>query len=306
MAALLKLVRWKNLIIVALTQLGLQYLVIIPYFKRGNMEAALDAPHFFLLVLSTMLIAAGGYIINDIIDYSIDLINKPNKVILNNGIAKQGAWLLYWGLTLAGFALSLYLAIHIENIPLVTLYPSAVLLLFLYSRYFKQRVLIGNIVVSIFCAFVAGIVWFAERHTISALKVNHLEEGLYLQYILGIYLTFAFLSTLYREIIKDMEDVEGDLLYGCQTLPIVFGNQVAKNIALTTGFLLLAFLLHTAYFQWQFNNWSSLLFIAIVINVPLLYSFYLLYEASTSADFAKLSTIAKVIMLLGLILLLLL
>lgn len=303
MKAYVHILRPANLIIVAVTQFLIQHLVLVPAFEQANLSPALDLVHFGLLALSTVLIAASGYVINDIIDYEIDKVNKPEKLFINRLIPMQTAKIYYWSLVAIGFFISLYLAIYIENLPLLSLYPAAVLLLFCYSKYFKQRVLIGNIVVSIFCAFVAGIVWFAERHTYAELWENDPNAAQYLQFILAFYLIFAFLSTMFREIVKDVEDTEGDRLYECRTLPIVYGVQVSKVVAAIFGLLLVAFLGLTIQQLLHYGNKIGLLFLIVAILAPLLFALFRLAKATNSKDFARLSSLTKLIMLAGLLLL---
>ena len=302
----LRLVRFPNLIIVALTQYLLQYLILAPAFRQGGVAPALDFLHFTLLVISTLIIAAGGYIINDIVDYPIDAINKPEKVIITRKISVKNAYRLYYGLSLLGFIISLYLAFYVENIPLVLIYPAAVLLLWSYSVHFKKRVLIGNIIVSIFCAFVAGIVWFAERHTFTELWEKAPGVAEQVQFILTFYLIFAFLSTMFREIIKDMEDVKGDETLHCRTLPLVFGIKIGKGVAALFGVSLLAFLIYLGQELWESKHFLQLGFVTLAIIAPLVVALLLLVKAALAREFHRLSTLAKFIMLTGLILLFLL
>ncbi len=299
----LQLIRPPNLIIVAITQFLIQYLVLVPAFQEVGITSALDLFHFSLLAFSTVLIAAGGYVINDIIDYEIDVINKPERLIINRLISMRAAYLYYGFLTILGFFISLYLAIYIDNLPLLSLYPMAVGLLFCYSKYFKQRVLIGNVVVAIFCAFVAGIIWFAERNTYAQLWESNPESATYLQFILGFYLLFAFIATMFREIVKDMEDVEGDRLYNCRTLPIVYGFKTAKIVAFLFGILLVIFLCFTAWRIFEYGHLYGLLFLIIAILVPVFVVLFLLNKATIASDFKRLSTLTKFIMLSGLLLL---
>lgn len=300
--AILKLIRFPNLLIVAFTQFLLQYIVIAPSFKAAGIDPALDNIHFFLLVLATVAITISGYIINDILDYELDLINKPEKVIINKYISTKKAFRIYHLNNLVGFIISLYLAIHIQNIPLVSIYPVAISLLFLYSKYLKQKAFWGNFVVALFCAFVAGIVLFAERKGFFQLSG---EEFRWVKIIFIAYFIFAFLSTLYREIIKDIEDFEGDHHKGYETLPIKYGVPFAKSMALFIGVILLIFIGWWMTLQMTFLNSVGLLITVIALNfIPLFISLIYLIKAQSKKSYSLLSQLAKYIMVSGLLYLL--
>ncbi|MEO1624178.1 MAG: UbiA family prenyltransferase [Bacteroidota bacterium] len=198
-----QLIRLPNLFIVLLTQYFIYYILILPAYRASSLAPQLDGPHFALLVLTTILIAAGGYIINDIKDRHIDQKNRPDRLIIGPFISLQTARMAYWLVGLGGLGIALYLAIYIDNLPLVLLYPSAVFLLWWYSHQLKRMPLWGNLIVSLFCAFVAGIVWFAERHGMAALLEQQPSLGMRTQAMLLTYLIFAFVSTLYR-LLMDM------------------------------------------------------------------------------------------------------
>ncbi len=300
--AFLRLIRFPNLLIVALTQYLLQYIVIAPSFKAGGIERALDELHFFLLVLATISITISGYIINDILDYDLDLINKPEKIIVNKFISVKNAFRIYHFINLTGFVISFYLAFHIQNIPLVLIYPAAIFLLFIYSRYLKKKAIWGNLVVAIFCAFVAGIVLFTERNGFFQLSGTAFQT---VNFIFIAYFVFAFLSTFYREIIKDIEDFKGDQSKGFETIPIKFGVPFAKTAALFFGIGLLLLIVWWMFLQISFFN-SIKLLIAVFVLVfePVFISLILLKKANTKQDFSKSSTLAKYIMLSGLLYLL--
>jgi 4-hydroxybenzoate polyprenyltransferase len=302
----LKLIRFPNLIIIVLTQYLLQYLILIPAFQEAELSPLLDHFHFTILVFSTVLIAAGGYIINDLEDYKIDLLNKPEKVIINQFISKKNAWKLYWGISLFGFSISLYLAIYVKNLPLIFIYPTAIFFLFIYSKSLKKSVLWGNIIVSIFCAFVAGIVIFAERENVWLLNYDNLIAGNKVVELFGFYLLFAFFSTMFREIIKDLEDEDGDRKNGCRTLPIVFGKTAAKWVGIFFGNILLLILGYWLFLRKEngFDFGFSYLLIGIVF--PLIFSIAKLFLAKTKKEFHLLSQISKYIMLSGILYLLIL
>jgi 4-hydroxybenzoate polyprenyltransferase len=297
--AFLKLVRFPNLVIVALTQYLLQYLVLVPALREASLSPILDPFHFALLVTTTILIAAGGYLINDLLDYEADLVNKPEAVFVNRVFAKQTVWVFYLTTTLAGFAIAWYLAAYVEKLPLVLIYPTAVLLLYYYSKSFKKMPLIGNVVVAIFCAFVAGVVLFADRENFAQMA----GEGGEVAVLFGGYLWFAFLSTLLREIVKDIEDMEGDTWLGLKTLPLRFGEKTAKKWAIGIGAALLISLLVFVLWLWQRQESGSAVFTIAGVAIPLSYLIFLIIKADTKSDYSKASLTAKIVMLLGLVLL---
>lgn len=305
MIAYIKLIRFSNLLIVAFTQYLLEFFILIPALSIAGINPILDSPRFILLVISTMLIAAGGYVINDIEDVEIDRINKPEKQIVSRLITVRQAWIYYYALFFVGLLISLYLALYIDNLPLLSLYPAAWLLLYLYSRYFKKMALIGNVTVAFFCAFVAGIVWFAERYAYSELFEVLPAAGKSVTELFSIYIFFAFISTLYREIIKDIEDYEGDAQNDCKTLPIIAGLKVAKSTSIALGLVFLGALFYLIFYV-NINQQDpivALSFIIIAMLLPLAYSLILLVKSATKKDYKLLSRFAKFLMLTGILLL---
>ncbi|MFK7933876.1 MAG: geranylgeranylglycerol-phosphate geranylgeranyltransferase [Saprospiraceae bacterium] len=302
----LRLIRFPNLIIVAFTQFLIQYAVLVPTFTTANLLPALPPIQFSLFVFSTVIIAATGYIINDILDADIDKINQPERLIISKYLSKKRAWQLYFTLTFIGFIISLYLAFFVKNLPLVFIYPSAISLLAAYSFYLKKMPFWGNLVVSIFCAFVPGVVLFAERLTYLQLQSTNYQLFTKSTLIIGGYVTFAFISTLFREIVKDMEDVEGDLRYDCRTLPIAIGIPKTKWIVIAIGVLFLLILVQLATILKFQKWWLALSFSTVFLIIPLLLLLYYLYQSVKPAEFHRVSTGAKLLMLNGLLLLIIL
>jgi 4-hydroxybenzoate polyprenyltransferase len=223
------------------------------------------------------------------------------------------AYQLYGSVVAIGFLISSYLAWYIHDFGQLLIYPLAVAMLWAYSKWWKKQVLVGNIVVSVFCAFVAGVVLYAERGYFDLFWKEYYfksqnpgfstytEGGAKAVQVFADYMWFGFFSTLFREIIKDMEDLQGDAAQGCKTLPIVYGTNIAKIIAFIAAslFLYKSFL----FLQYQyFNNaYLSLNFFLIGIVFPVLYACILLWKAKYKKDFTFLSKLAKFIMLSGLI-----
>ncbi len=300
-----QLFRPINLLIVAITQYLLQYLVLIPALSEVGLNPLLDNFHFFLLVSTTVLIATGGYVVNDIIDYKTDLVNKPEKVVVNNKLSKNTALLIYGIICIIGAIIAYYLAIYVNNRSLFFIYPVAVILLYLYSGWFKKMPLSGNIIVAIFCAGVAGIVLFAERETYSQLHSGRPALTANITEIFVGYIVFAFLSTLLREVVKDMEDVEGDKLSGLRTFPIVFGINKSKSLSSIISYLIFIGLLYSSYWLAVNSKFIALAFLIVGIFVPLTYLLNIIKKSKSKVDYSRLSKLTKAIMLSGLVLLIL-
>lgn len=301
--AWLRLMRFPNLLIVALTQYLIYLFVFYLNFDLADLSPTLNSWEFALLVISTICIAAGGYIINDILDCEIDRINKPDRLIIGKEITRTKAKQSYLIIIFLGGIIALHLAIQTDNLPLFILYPIAVLLLYLYSKYFKKSFLIGNWIVGLFCAFVAGIVWVAELPSLKLYQIQEAQKAHYLERVLMFYLLFAFLSTTFRELVKDMEDIEGDRLEGCRTLPIVWSIEKGKWIAVGNALLLFLVVLWLGYYISNYTPLAQLVLAILAIQLPLLYSIIKTIRARTSSDFHSISQTLKIMMLLGLILL---
>ncbi|MCG8331733.1 MAG: geranylgeranylglycerol-phosphate geranylgeranyltransferase [Chitinophagales bacterium] len=303
LSAYARLVRLPNLLIVALTQFFIYYSLLLPALSLHNLSPLLDDWHFALFVLVTLIITAGGNIINDIVDCQIDLINRPQKVVIDRVISKFKGYQLYWGILLIGLLLSVYLAIHVGNIRLVIIYPIAVTALHFYSISFKQKVLVGNLLIAVFCAGVAGIVWFAERQIIEELGRMNSEIASRIQLIFIWYMVFAFLSTLYREIVKDLEDLDGDQA-AYRTFPVVHGEKKAKVFALTIGLALLVFIIIMILKETYLFSLLAVSLMILLVCLPLLYTIYKLLKANNTSQYRHVSQWIKGIMLGGLMVLL--
>ncbi|MDZ7876618.1 MAG: geranylgeranylglycerol-phosphate geranylgeranyltransferase [Saprospiraceae bacterium] len=315
MKSLFRLVRLPNLVIVAATQYALQYAILLPELGKIGLKPLLPDFQFFLLVGSTVLIAAGGYVVNDIEDVDIDRLNKPEKKrIVERVYPLSMCWKIYWGITILGFIISLYLAFFVRDFVQLAIYPAAVFLLWAYSKWFKRQFLIGNVVVAGFCAFVAWVVLYAQclstplpsmvDYTISPEELNLQNYAFKVRSIFGGYAVFAFISTLFREIIKDIEDVTGDKAQNCRTLPIVLGVKMSRFIALLIGGLFATILLILSYLFFISSSkpdYLKLLLLNLTITLPVFYALFLLINAKEKTDYSRLSVIAKLIMLSGLI-----
>lgn len=262
-----RLTRVWNLIIVALAQyLTAAFLI--------DFKTVLD-PRLFILSASTVLIAAGGYIINDYYDIKIDLINKPQRVVIGKAITRRYAILFHTVLSIIGVILGLVLSWKIAVVNLVS-----ATILWWYSNYLKRQPFIGNLVV----ALLTGVaIWLVD----SLYKTGHM--------LIVTYAGFAFFMTLIREIIKDMEDLKGDQTFGCQTLPIVWGMRRTKYVIYVIVVIFLAVVILVDY---RFRNLPIHYFLLFLFP-PMLWFIIRLIAADTKRDFSWLSRFCKIILLLG-------
>lgn len=267
-----KLVRVPNLLIIAMTQYMACIFLVGP---RAAWRTYLLDYHLLLLVLSTVLIAAAGYIINDYYDVKIDTINKPKRVVVGRILRRRIAMSAHTALNVLGLAIGFYLGkeVFAYNI-------AAAFLLWLYSNQLKRLPFVGNLVIALLTA--------ASLSILAAYYKQH-EDLIY------IYAVFAFFISLIREIIKDMEDVKGDATFGCQTLPIVWGIRRTKVLlyVLTASFLLVVFSL-TSYLHWYL-----LFYFFLFVLLPVVWFIIRLVKADTRKEFSYLSNLCKLIMLGG-------
>lgn len=265
--AMLRLTRAGNLIIIAFAQ----------YFTAACLIGLHTVKDFRLLlvVTSTVMIAAAGYIINDYYDVKIDYINKPERVVIGKAVPRRFAILFHVLLSAAGILLGTAVSLKIGAINVLSVF-----LLWLYSNSLKRIAFVGNFTV----ALLTGM---------SILLVDFLYQAV--NPLIFIYAIFAFFMTLIREIIKDIEDLKGDNTFGCKTLPIVLGMRKTKYIIyfILALFSSLVIIVNHLYSALPFSYYMVFLF------VPLGMFLYWLIRADMKKDFTMLSSICKAIMLLG-------
>ncbi len=265
-----------------------------------------EDPHhfkgFILLLLASVLIAAAGYIINDYFDLNIDQINKPSKVVVNSVINRR--WVIFWHmcLSLLGIYCTIFALPLAQFWHLILANMFSVVFLWIYSTSLKKQLLIGNILISLLTAWVIGILYFS-KYPLSNFSnsENSYQQNVRFFRLSVLYAAFAFIISLIREVIKDMEDVEGDRKYGCRTMPIVWGINVSKVFVSVWLIVLMATLVILQLYVIQLGWWLSVLYCIILILSPLFYVFKKLYRAQTASDFHHLSVVIKVVMLSGIL-----
>lgn len=300
--AFFRMIRLPNLIFIALTQVLFYECIIRPVLDPLQLPAEIDRISLIFLILASLFIAAAGYIINDYFDINIDQVNKPEKNVVDSVVSRR--WAMLWHFVISGIGVLLSIYVYIRSslwyIPLANL--GCVFLLFVYSLTLKKKLLIGNIVISFLTAWVIVILFLSE------VKIFHTqaltEDLIASQKIvrLGLlYSSFAFIITLIREAIKDMEDLAGDMKYGCRTMPIVWGVNATKIYVAVWLVVLLAMVIIAQVYVSQFRWWWPSIYSTLFIILPLGFLLVKLFSASTPKQFHTLSTVTKLVMLSGIL-----
>lgn len=305
--ALLKLVRIENLIMTGITMYLIRYFILKKVLTEHNTELGLNDSLFFLLVLSTILIAAAGYIINDYFDVKTDMINHPDTVVVDRIIKRRWAIILHMSFTFIGILLGVYCALKTGYLRLAIFHFGAATLLWFYSTHFKKQLLVGNIVVSLLTASVVFLPFVYEMGLMQRLDPGFAFENK--QIILSsfkvvfIYALFAFITSMAREIIKDMEDFEGDKQTGGYTMPIYWGMQTSKLAAfflIVITLLLLMFVIYNTFKVYRTVVSTDIIYIVATLILPMFVLLWLIIKASTPRNFKRASLFLKFIMLMGL------
>lgn len=301
LVAFLRLIRLLNLLFIAMTQVLFQYAIVQPITRQMPAPVILPTYQFILLVLSSVLIAAAGYIINDYFDMNIDLINKPQKLVVEKHIRRRWAILWHMGLSMMGIVISFYLSWKTGAWWLGFANTACVIGLWFYSTTFKKKMLSGNIIISLMTAWVVLVVgslqWKAGSWGWDELNAYNLK----MIRLTFLYAGFAFIISVIREVIKDMEDLPGDERYGCRTMPIVWGVNASKVFAATWMVVLIAALVVVQIYVLPFQWWWPALYCTLLIIAPLVYLLRKLYTAVTPKDFHHISNGLKFVMLTGIL-----
>ena len=301
--AWLRLIRWPNLLIVALTQFAAWSCVILPFHK----PEVLTFGNFLLLSLSTVLIAAGGYIINDYFDIRIDVINKPDKVILERDIPRRLAIIVHSVLNVVALLLAAAVALPAGHPEWLLLQLSCTALLWKYSTTWKRQFMVGNVVVSLMTALtiIALMLYEPMLSSPRADATGDHQQWLNPFAALLIFSLFAFILTWMREIVKDMEDYKGDDAEGCLTMPIQWGLLGSTRFVQALGaiaiFILLAAMVWIALHIEDPWTFIPLYFVTGTVILPLGFCLRRLQEGATSEHYHVVSRKLKEIMVFGVI-----
>jgi 4-hydroxybenzoate polyprenyltransferase len=307
----LRLIRWSNLLIILLTQLLVWGCVLVPLQQYGDGTAFLLTPlNFSLLCLSTILIAAAGYIINDYFDIRIDAINKPDKVILERQIPRRLAIIVHSAMNVLALVLAGIVARQAHHLEWLLLQVFCTLILWRYSTTWKRQFMIGNVMVALMTALTVVALMIYEPGIYQAKAIIpgwHVVMGwpgngtINPFFVILFVAFFAFILTWMREIVKDMEDYKGDDAEGCVTMPIQWGLLKTMRFTQMLGAIAIIVLTYAGYRLLYLNFWSVFLgiYLFLALIIPLFIWMLYLPRKATTAHFHAASRYLKIIMVLG-------
>ncbi len=307
--SILRLIRFPNLVIIAATQYAMRYLLMEPLLPSQTFSLQFGEVQFGLLVLSTIFIAAAGYIINDYFDTQSDMINKPARVVVGVRISRRVAMTLHALLNIIGVGLGVYLAFYVEIPSLSFVFVLATGLLWFYSTSYKRQFLVGNLSVAFLTGLVPLMVVLFEipllnREYGQVMLRNEASFNYIFAWVAG-FSFFAFLTTLIREVIKDAEDFEGDMAYGMKTVPILLGTFWTKfavvGMILVTLCLLVFLLLKYIMFSVEPADYFSMIYFLIFLVIPLIMLMIQVITAKDKRGYRRASTLIKMVMLTGIL-----
>ncbi len=295
----LKLIRWQNVLMVLMTQVLTFSFIVVPLHDAPDQFAL----PFLTLMLASFFIVSGGYIINDYYDVEIDRKNKPGKMVVGKQISRQHALQIYLLHSLLGALTGIYTAILLKSVFFGLLFILAIAILWLYSYQLKKTLFWGNIVVAIMAAApvysVLMVVFFSEWSEAGGVRQWFVSNQRLVAFVFG-YSFFAVTTHFMREIVKDIQDMDGDKAYRCMTVPIRYGK--TKSVGIVKGLVVavMFFLLMGFYILYQ-EGFLLMSFYSIVLMAVMVFITIRLSKAESSADFGRAGTLIKWLMLFGIL-----
>ena len=304
---IMRLVRWSNLLFLAALVWVMEKWVAVPILNKAAFGEQVPWYILLLVILATVLIASGGYVINDYFDVKIDRINRPDELIVTRTISKPAAMRLSIALSAAGIVCGLVIAILLRSWTLGILFVIIPGLLWFYSSSYKRLFMVGNLIIALLAGMTPMVVAMTNVAQLQLrfapiLPYTTLTHDLYAW--LGGFALFAFLLTWMREIVKDMQDQMGDRELECHSMPVVWGDTWTKVFVTILILITLAVIGHLWYHVLPFPiGWNSLStrYIVLGIITPLLGALGLLWAAKIPSDYKNCQLLIKFTMFLGML-----
>ncbi len=299
--AFLRMIRLPNLLFIVLTQFLFYTCIILPVLDSAHLQPVININLFILLIVASVLIAAAGYIINDYFDINIDNINKPQGNVVDKIVSRRWAMAWHFILSGSGIILSGYISWKTGLWYIVISNFICVFLLFGYSISLKKKLLSGNVLISLLSAWVILVLCLSEMKFYNLTDPDFLLASNKIIRLGFIYAGFAFISSLIREAIKDIEDLEGDEKYGCKTMPILWGVNATRIFISVWLIVLIVVVSILQVYVIPFHWWWPVVYSFLLIILPLCLIFYRLFKATTQKNYHSLSTLTKLVMLSGIL-----
>ena len=278
----------------AFMQLVFRYL----FLEQSYVDLALSDFNYILLVIATVCVAAGGYVINNIMDQETDEIAKPQNRVVGVSISETVAYNWYIGLTIVGVGIGFYLSNVIYKPTFASMFILVATLLYMYATSFKQIPLLGNVVVALLLS--TSIIIIGLFDILPAIDADNRFRMKEAFSILMDYAIFAFIINLIREIVKDLEDMDGDYQSGINTLPITIGipkTKIIVGILTVISIGMLAYYINSNLFELDYIIYYTMVFII----GPLIYFGVKLMNAETKKQLHHLSLVLKIILFFGIL-----
>jgi 4-hydroxybenzoate polyprenyltransferase len=258
---------------------------------------------FWMMVAATFFIGAAGYIINDYFDLKTDIINHPDTVVIDRTIKRRVAMLMHLIFNGIGLVIGVWLSWHCHSLLLLLFQVVAITLLWFYSTDFKKQLLTGNIVIALLTALIPlmplAYMALKNKYDNPLFFDQHHDQLKILLIITFLYCGFAFLTSLIREIVKDMEDFKGDVQTGCKTMPISWGIITTKVFTFFLIVITIGILLFSILKLWQWHQKAQAFYLIMTVLFPLLLLIVMVIRAKTPLHFKMASLLLKFIMLFG-------
>lgn len=287
-----KLIRFKNLFIIAFCQIIFKYL----FLNQSGADLTLSNLYFILFLTATLLIAAAGYIINDIYDLESDKINKPNQVIINTFISEKSAFTIYIILNIIGLILAYFVSYKIDHLNYGLIFLVVAFGLLKYAQNLKSVFIINNLIIAFMVSL--SVLTLGIYDIIPSTNPSNTLQQLTAFSIVLDYTFFALLVNFIREIVKDIEDVNGDKKRQIKTFISVCGIKKTKIIIGILNGILIVSIIYYTYNYFSFKV-LPLIYMIILVIIPAVLNFILLIKATNQKDFKNSTQLLKIIMIFG-------
>jgi 4-hydroxybenzoate polyprenyltransferase len=271
-ASMFSVIRGYNIPIIALAQYLSAIFILAP--NKRALDVVLDF-NLFIIVIASSLTIASGYIINNFYDSKKDLINRPNKSMLDRLVRQKTKLQVYFAVNFIVFLLAFFVSIRA-----VFFFSTYIFLIWFYSHKLKKIVVIGNLTAS----FLAVLPFFA---------ILLYYKNLYPQ--IFAHATFLFLLLLIREMIKDLENIKGDVANNYQTIPVLFGENFSKKIitVLTVSTIIPIYFLIEIF---EVGYMDIYFYVSLIV---LIFFIQKLWKSETKSDYLMLHNILKFLVVAG-------